>query len=143
MKKLELHGKVDKGKLYLDLYAQELRERWLNSSQTFNITVTYEKERKPKTQSQLGYIFGAMVATVKQTLDDRGMDVCGAPWTEHQIKSCLYAQYHAKYGGTKTLRDMEQDETSEFIDSCLHWAAGSPWHIVIPLPRTSGVVQDA
>ncbi len=127
----------------MDSVNHELRNRWLNASGQFDCTVTYAKVSKPKSGKQLGAIFGLIVATVKQELDDRGWDICGAAWTEEQIKMCLYHQYHLKYDTKKTLRDMDMAETSQFIDSCYHWSAGPPWHVAIPDPRPREEATEA
>ena len=132
MKHLTVHAEVKDGQLRMDHYNLELRNRWLSSIKQSAVIVTYEKEKKPKSGKQLGAIFGLIVATVKQELDDRGWDVCGAEWTEHQIRACLYHQYHIKTGSNKTLSNMDMAETTEFIDSCYQWCAGSPWYIAIP-----------
>ena len=84
-----------------------------------------------------------IISHTKQTLDERGEDVMGAPYTEDQIKKVLYFQHHVKNGGTwedfhkyKTLsKHDDMEKTSEFIDSCLHWLAASKWRVIVPDPR--------
>lgn len=132
-KKLVLVGSAVNGNLILPPSQLELRRLWLNSTQTFSLIETLDVPKKPKSQQQLGAIFGLIIETVKRSLDDRGWDICGSPWTREQIRACLYHQYHVKFNTAKTLSKMEMAEVSEFIDSCYQWCAGSPWFIPIPL----------
>lgn len=133
-----LYATVNDGALSLDTIQSELRTRWLSTRPDGSVVVeNLSLEKKPKSSSQLGAIFGLIIATVKSTLDDRGWDLYGAAWTEHQIRAVLYAQYHAKFGGTKTLSIMDMAETSDFIDSCFVFCAGPPWRIYVPNPDPS------
>ena len=133
----------ENGEIQMDPEVLDRRTRWLKDTPPSRLTETLEKERKPKSSSQLGYIFGCIIAHTKQVLDDRGEDIMGGPIHKDQIKTALYFQHHAKKGGTwenfhtyKTL-SMHDDmqETSEFIDSCLHWLATCRWRIVVSDPR--------
>ena len=134
-KKLTLVGQVKDGILAFPLAQLDLRNRWLNSKQTFSVIEILDVPKKLKSPNQLGYIFGAIVETIRRTLDDRGWDICGAPWTESQIMKCLYHQHHVKHDTIKTLSKMDMAEASVFIDSCLQWSAGSPWYCPCPDPR--------
>jgi hypothetical protein len=134
-KKLELHGRVQDGKLRFDPYQNQLRAEWLKSTQPFSVIETLEMLSESKTASQLGLIWGLIIDAVKKELDDRGWDILGTPWTEEQVKAVLYKQYQVRFDTTKTLSQMDKAETSEFIDSCYDWCAGPPWYIAIPLPR--------
>jgi len=140
---IKIPGRTENGELLLNAHQQERRNQWLNDMKQSNVTETLEKERKPKSLNQLGYIFGCIIDTVKRSLDDRGEDVMGSPYTEEQIKKVLYFQHHVKHGGSKedfhkykTLSEHDDmAKTSDFIDSCLHWLASGPWRIFVPLPE--------
>ena len=134
-KKLTLIGQVIRGTLILPSEQMTLREQWMTASQPFPVIEILDVPKRPKSQQQLGAIFCLLIESVKRDLDDRGWDICGSPWTREQIRACLYHQYHVKYSTTKTLSKMDMAETSEFMDSCWQWCAGSPWYIAIPLPR--------
>ena len=133
-RKIELHGTVRDGNLVLDVMQKQMRSTFLASLEKRAVTETIALAKKPKSGEQLGAIFGLIIATVKRELDDRGWDIYGAPWTEAQIKKCLYAGYHKYSGTTKTLRDMDQAEASAFMDWCFTFCAGDPWRVFIPNP---------
>lgn len=141
--KIEMPGRTKNGELLLNHHQQQRRTQWLNSMKESNVIETLEKERKPKSPSQLGYIFGCIIDHTKRVLDERGEDVHGAPYTKDQIKTVLYFQHHVKHGGTKenfnTYKTLSKHDdmatTSEFIDACLHWLAAGEWRIYVPDPR--------
>jgi len=141
--KIELPGRTENGELLFNDHQLPRYTQWLIDSQQSNVIVTLERERKPKSPNQLGYIFGGIIDYTKRVLDERGEDVMGGPIHKDQIKTALYFQHHAKKGGTwanfhtyKTLSvHDDMAETSEFIDSCLHWLATCKWRIFVPDPR--------
>ena len=145
LSKIAIPGRTENSELLFNSHQLARRKQWLSDSQQSNVIETLERERKVQTKPQRGYIFAGIIDTVKATLDDRGEDVgdTGAPWTEDQIRNVLYFQYHVKHGGTWENRatmkrlstPMTQEETSEFIDSCLHWLATCKWRIFVPDPR--------
>lgn len=141
--KIEIPGRTKNGELLLNHHQQQRRTQWLNSMKESNVIETLEKERKPKSPSQLGYIFAGIIDHVKRVLDERGEDIHGAPITKDQIKKVLYFQHHVKNGGTKedfhTYKTLsvhdDMAKTSEFIDFSLHWLAAGIWRIFVPDPR--------
>jgi len=143
MNSIELPGKIYDGQFHLNPHQQQRKKSWLSGMKPCDATQTLAKLKKPKSPNQLGYIFGAIIETTKRTLDERGEDIMGGPIHRDQIKTALYFQHHAKKGGTwenfhtyKTLSvHDDMAETSEFIDSCLHWLATCKWQIFVPDPR--------
>jgi len=133
-RRLELYGKVRGGQLCLDPVQQNMRREWLSEMDGKDIVEALSLQSKPKTQSQLGVIFGLIVRYVQKELTNRGWDIYGAPWTEEQIKRCLYAAYHKHYGTTKTLSWMDRAEASEFIDFCFTFCANGPFKVHVPEP---------
>jgi len=141
--KIEIPGRVENGKLVLDPYQNQRRKLWLNDMKQSDVIEILKRRRKPKTPNQLGYIFAGIIDTVKRTLDERGEDVNGAPYTEEQIKKVLYFQHHVKNGGNwdnfSQYQSLSQHDdrhaTSEFIDFSLQWLAGPPWYVAIPDAR--------
>ena len=114
---------IENGKISMHPTNRRNRDEFVASLGTCNAIETIEKERKPKTPSQLGYLFGAIIRGTKRVLDERGEDVEQAPYTEDQIKEIYYCAHHKKLGGTlenfntyERLSDHDdQEKTSEFI----------------------------
>ena len=111
----------------------------------------FVKERKPKSQSQLGYIFGGIVDAIAEECNERrqdGVDALlkhvvdenipkGTPATKDLIKDLCYAvaPTYGDDGRKKTLRSMDTKEANLFIDQICNIFAG---FAEINDPRTPG-----
>ena len=138
--------KIKNGEKVLEL-GKELsksRKRYLDSlKEGATVEETLKEKREGKTHAQCKAIFGYIISTVKFTLDERGADIGGAPWSESQIADCLYAYTQLKRGHKKTLSTkgggMDKQEASWFIDDSLWFAANfKDWLVFVPDPRPQG-----
>jgi len=71
-----------------------------------------------KTQEQLGYYHAVVLPVIHKQLIADGHEVLGVPITEDMADAILKKVCHAK-----NKRDMTQEEATEFITKCIHWAA--------------------
>jgi len=124
----------------------ERRKRFIASLKPGQVVVeTLKLYRKPKTDQQVRTIWGLLIETVKQGLDEMGFDMAvlfptaqippGIPCPREVLMQVFYAACNdvGEMGERKTLSQMNTIEAATFFDKCRDHAA-SVWGIVVPDP---------
>lgn len=109
------------------------------------VIVSLKKQRKKQTDAQRRTIWGLLIGTISNSLDEMGIDLgClvphadipdGQPIPKDVIMAILYATCNdvGENGERKTLSNMDIQETSLFFEKCRNYVA-SRWGVVVPDP---------
>ena len=117
---------------------------WLDSEKDGCLQWEGKRARKPKSQEQLGAIFGLAIAMIIAEFNDLGMDTSyllktdkptGIGVTADLLKEYFYAvcPIFDDDGKRVTLSKMSTKQAAEFFDAIRNYAS-SQWGIVIPDP---------
>jgi len=117
---------MQQGKLILPEVQRQLRQRFVATLKDGQrVEETLVRKSDPKTQQQLGYHFGVIVALMIACFEERGIDLFGCTPTVRFTKEILYkaCAENDDDGRRLTLSKMDKKQASEFIDRCINWAA--------------------
>ena len=142
---MDFIGIIKDGGLSFATNTLHQRARYLNSLKNGqSVKESIVRARKPKSNEQIGTIFGLIIVHVCQEMNDRGETikkiVMGDEYevlpTKDNVKQFLYDRFapNDDNGRQKTLSQMDMQEVSEFIDACLVGMAKEPYLIYIPDP---------
>lgn len=106
---------------HLHLEARGLLDRYLRTLANKRVTLVVKPEARPKSQNQLGYLFGVLYPVIAEEIGYRAYEV------EEIHDACM-----RKLRGLKpepnplqlreTLRDKEHEYVSDYIGDLRHWA---------------------
>ena len=143
---MEFHGTKKDGKaVFLPAIAEERRKYWENIKDGAGFKETLTVPRNPRSQAQLGAIWGLMTATATDELNHRGYDTSfifrtptptGNPIKKDILCSFLYevCPIHDEDGKSITLSKADTKQAAVFFEECRAYMA-SQWAIVIPDPN--------
>jgi len=150
---MDFPGKKIDGKFVASApIAEQARKYWERIPDGSLVVKSLTVPRKDKTNSQLGAIFGLMLATAISILDDRGYDTSfiyntlrptGVGIDKNLLKDYCYnvCPIYNESGERITLSRANTKEAAKFFDDVRNFMA-TQWSIIIPEPdpnwRTNG-----
>lgn len=142
---MKILGVKQNGKFVADPSANSQAKHWWEAIKDGTpILKSLEVYRSPKTDKQLGAIFGLMLAKAKCELDHRGIDTSfifklenptGIDICIEDLKQYFYTTcpIYNEEGIRITLSKSNTKEAARFFDDVRAWLA-SQWSIVVPEP---------
>lgn len=142
---MDFHGTKKDGKaIFPPAIAEERRRYWekIKDGAAFKESLTVP--RNPKTQLQLGSIWGLMLSQAAGELNDRGYDTSfiynlpdptGIPIDKDDLCDYFYnaCPIRNESGERITLSKADTKQAAVFFDKCRNYMA-SQWGIIIPDP---------
>ena len=145
---MDIYGEIKDGELYFPVTQSQYRQRWLTDQKDgAKIKESLCIARKPKSQEQLGAIFGLALRQIEMEFEENGWDSSyvmnlpkptGVPVNKDMLKMYFYSLFPvlSEKGKPITLSGMDTAQAAAFFDNIRNFAS-SQWSIIIPEPDPS------